>query len=141
MKTVFRLGDRVYEGVRFQSWGTIIETNIRDPFPFIVKFDNLDNVISFTLDGKNIIYDQRSTLSFTEYDLVKGGFSQERPEILPERGDVVWVRNDKDGKWRIAHFVQKIQDIAYPFECSDYANLVDRDTYKFMTTKNPYKND
>ena len=78
MKTVFRLGDRVYEGVRFQSWGTIIETNIRNPFSIIVQFDNLDNAISFTSDGKNIIYDQYPTLSFTEYDLVKGGFSQER---------------------------------------------------------------
>ena len=141
MKTNFKLGDKVYEGVRFQSWGTIIETNIRDPFPIIVKFDDLDNIISFTLDGKNIAYDQRPTLSFTEYDLVKGGFSQERPETLPERGDIVWVRDNQDGIWKIAHFIQKLQAGPYYFECSDYTNLVDRDTYKFMTTENPYNND
>jgi len=141
MKTVFKVGDRVYEEIRFQSWGTIIEINIRNPFPIIVKFDNSDNIISFTLDGKNIIYDQLPTLSFTEYDLVKGGFSQERPEILPEKGDIVWVRNNQDGKWKIAHFVQQFQEGPYYFECSYYANLMDRDTYKFMTTKNPYKND
>lgn len=139
MKTNFKLGDRVYEGVRFQSWGTIVEINIRNPFPIVVKFDN-GKTEHFISDGRFEL-DEIQTLSFTQYDLVKGGFSQERPEILPERGNIVWVRNNQDGSWKIAHFIQKIQDIAYPFECSNYANLVDRDTYKFMTTKNPYKND
>lgn len=137
IETVFKVGDRVYEGVRFQDWGTVEEIIEGYDFPVGVLFDS-EIRGCFTSDGRYRL-DDLQTLSFTEYDLEKGGFSQERPEILPERGDIVWVRNDKDGKWRIAHFVQKIQDIAYPFECSDYANLVDRDTYKFMTTKNPCK--
>ena len=141
MKTVFETGDRVYEHVRSLGWGTIEEILTDDTDnPIMVSFDN-GELVSYTLDGKIYENDPHPTLSFTEYDLVKGGFSQERPEILPERGDIVWVRDVQDGIWRIVHFVQKLTAGPYYFECSDYANLVDRDTYKFMTTENPYKND
>ena len=142
MKTVFETGDRVYDFTKGLGWGTIkqIIPNSNIDYPIMVSFDN-GELVSYTLDGKIYENDPHPTLSFTESDLVKGGFSQGRPEILPERGDIVWVRNDKDGKWKIAHFVQLIEDITYLYECSDYTNLVDRDTYKFMTTKNPYKND
>lgn len=139
MKTVFKVGDRVYEGLKFQSWGTIEGISIKSTFPITVLFD-CGNRESFTSDGRCDIGEIQA-LSFTEYDLVKGGFSQERPEILPERGDIVWVRDNEDGIWKIAHFIQKLQAGPYYFECSDYTNLVDRDTYKFMTTENPYKND
>lgn len=142
MKTVFETGDRVYDFTKGLGWGTIkqIIPNSNIDYPIMVLFDN-GELVSYTLDGKIYENDPHPTLSFTEYDLVKGGFSQERPEILPERGDIVWVRDVQDGIWRIVHFVQKLTAGPYYFECSDYANLVDRDTYKFMTTKNPYKND
>ena len=142
MKTVFKVGDRVWDGVKGLGWGTIegIITDSNEIYPIMVYFDCYE-LISYTLDGKMHENDPHPSLSFTEYDLVKGGFSQERPEMLPERGDIVWVRDNEDEVWKIVHFIQKIQNGPYYFECSDYANLVDRDTYKFMTTKNPYKND
>lgn len=141
METVFKTGDRVYEGVRFQSWGTVTETEKDTFFSIIVQFDNLDNAISFTLDGR-YKSNEPPTLSFTEYDLVKVGFSQERPEILPEKGDIVWVRDSEDEAWKIVHFIQKIQKITqHYFECSNYSNLTEIFYYKFMTTKNPFKNE
>lgn len=140
METVFKTGDRVYEGVVIKSWGTVIETNMIRQFPIVVLFDD-GSTESFTLDGRYQFYGN-PTLSFTEYDLAKAGFSQERPEILPEKGDIVWVRDSEDEAWKIVHFIQKIQkSTQHYFECSNYSNLTEIFYYKFMTTKNPYKNE
>lgn len=139
METVFKVGDRVYEGVMFQDWGTVTETEKNTFFPIIVQFD-IGIAESFTSDGR-YKSDTMQVLSFTEYDLVKEGFSQERPETLPNEGDIVWVRDSKDEAWRINHFVRKSKDIAFPYKCSNYSNLTEVYDYKFMTTKNPYKNE
>ena len=127
------------EFLNFQDWGTVIGIDITRQFPIIVLFDS-GNTESFTLDGRYELHEMQA-LSFTEYDLVKGGFSQERPEMLPERGSKVWVRNGKYRSWRIAYFVQKLQEGPYYYECSNYINLTGVNYYKFMTTENPYNND
>lgn len=140
IETVFKVGDRIYEGIRFQDWGIVKEISNSTGHPIIVLFDSGDRG-SFTSDGRYRLNDRR-TLSFTEYDLVKGGFSQERPEILPEKGDIVWVKDNQDDEWRITYFVRKVKrNILFPYECSNYIDLTNVDCYKFMTTENPYNND
>lgn len=145
MKTVFETGDRVYDFTKGLGWGTIkqiILSNI--DYRIMVSFDN-GELVSYTLDGKIYENDPHPTLSFTEYNLTTGGFSQERPEmppeILPEKGSIVWVRDEEHHVWKIAYFVRKLKNATLPYECSDYINLRVVNYYKFMITENPYKND
>lgn len=39
----------------------------------------------YTFDGKLNVGDLSSSLSFTEYDYIRGGFSQDRNDIVDER--------------------------------------------------------
>ncbi len=75
-------------------------------------------------------------LSFTEYTLE--GFSQERPEPLPKRGDVVWVRESGASDWRVSHFFGKVGD-KYLASIFGIENLAY--TWPQMTTKNPHANE
>nr|DAT58783.1 MAG TPA: hypothetical protein [Bacteriophage sp.] len=74
----FKVGDRVYD-IQY-GWGAITakredfeDTNYR----WGVTFDNGDTD-DYTIEGKYNITARYRSLSFTEYDLVNGGFSQER---------------------------------------------------------------
>lgn len=77
-KQIFRVGDRVYDF--YYGWGTI--TAKREDFEntdyiWVVTFEN-GYIEDYTIEGKYEITDKFRSLSFTEYDFVKGGFSQER---------------------------------------------------------------
>ena len=78
-KEIFRVGDKVFD-IRY-GWGTIIKYNATQNYPIEVKFDknDLEEIIRYTKYGKDYKLDDAGLLSFTEYDLVNGGFSQERP--------------------------------------------------------------
>nr|DAU65276.1 MAG TPA: hypothetical protein [Caudoviricetes sp.] len=88
-KQIFRVGDRVYDF--YYGWGTI--TAKREDFEntdyiWVVTFEN-GYIEDYTIEGKYEITDKFRSLSFTEYDFVKGGFSQKRPIDY----------NDYLGKW------------------------------------------
>lgn len=77
-KQIFKVGDRVYDF--YYGWGTI--TAKREDFEntdyiWVVTFEN-GYIEDYTIEGKYEITDKFRSLSFTEYDFVKGGFSQER---------------------------------------------------------------
>lgn len=77
-KQIFKVGDRVYDF--YYGWGTI--TAKREDFEntdyiWVVAFEN-GYIEDYTIEGKYEITDKFRSLSFTEYDFVKGGFSQER---------------------------------------------------------------
>ena len=78
-KQIFKVGDRVFD-VRY-GWGTIVKYNATQNYPIEVKFDknDLEELIRYTKYGKDYKLDDAGLLSFTEYDLINGGFSQERP--------------------------------------------------------------
>jgi len=101
MKNIFKKGDRVFAYVF--GWGTVIYVDNKDDFAIGVEFDTQNNE-SFTYDGRHYLEDPQ-ILSFTEYKLE--GFSQERPEELPKKGDIVWVRNEFPSEWVIGHFLRK----------------------------------
>jgi hypothetical protein len=135
MKTVFKVGDKVYDA-RY-GWGVIerADNGCDLPYPILVNFKKGHS--SYTLEGKAAIVDLIPLLSFREYTLQ--GFSQERPEILPERGQVVWVRNNENNNWYCAQFMYKDKGMhkattANPFDDANGAH------YKFITTENPYSN-
>jgi hypothetical protein len=135
-KSVFEVGDKVYD--HLFGWGVVINVYPGySDYPVQVEYNNKN--YQYTLDGRYL--DRiKPTLSFTEYTLE--GFSQERPEELPEKGQIVWVKDyEDDDIWLITHFVRKDGD---GYCCTDAVGL-NSDIYqlhwKQMTTKNPYKKD
>lgn len=74
-ESVFKKGDKVFD-IHY-GWGIVVEV-FRKHYPVHVRFEEMCGNISYTFDG--IRLDKfPQTLSFTEYNLVTGGFSQERP--------------------------------------------------------------
>ena len=122
----FKKGDRVFH-IQY-GWG-IIEG---DKFNIYVKFDNKNLAIMY-ISENNI-------LSFTEYTLQ--GFSQERPEELPKKGQIVWVRDDEKHFWIVSHFIKKSNNIYIAANNNPFTyNPTEYDEWKFMTTTNPYTNE
>lgn len=138
METIFKKGDRVFDIA--YGWGNVVEIQEWDRYAVKVLFDEKCQH-TYLFDGK---YPSeggypRKVLSFTEYTLE--GFSQERPEELPEIGDVVWVKFSLNDMWRIEQFVCKENDMykttsENPFNWQSYFNY-----YPFLTKINPYLNE
>lgn len=90
METIFRVGDKVFD--IFYGWGSItgISKDKDIEYPITVSFDE-KGTRTYTPDGKFWAGSPGSTLSFTEYDFIDGGFSQKRPLPKLEIDDIVWV--------------------------------------------------
>ncbi len=84
-------------------------------------FDHGKGVIFSIEGGKVIVYfeeykwsfsirEANLRLSFTPYDLINGGFSQERPKPEIEKGTVIYVKDEDDSFWRVARFVRMLDD-------------------------------
>lgn len=90
MEQAFKVGDKVFN-IQY-GWGVISDIYSE---MIIVKF----NGIQYGFLNVN-----NKTLSFTEYTLE--GFSQERPDDLPKKGDIVWVRDREYDNWMITYFMK-----------------------------------
>jgi hypothetical protein len=123
MENIFKENDRVFH--ISHGWGNVISPSDRSVG---VKFDNEEKL--FYILGLNL-------LSFTEYSL--WNYSQERPQIIPEVGQVVWVRDEDDDEWVVTHFVQ--MDGAYYCTYDGNPFLKVYNTWRYLTTKNPYLNE
>lgn len=129
MEDIFKVGDRVFH--LQNGWGTVLYSP-KDIY-YLVRFD--DNRTDFWYTKIN-----NKVLSFTEYTL--NGFSQERPEELPKKGQVVWVRDLDDQAWYVSMFWDydpSEPDGPYVVTPNFYEG--DHECYRFMTTKNPYENE
>ena len=132
MKTVFKVEDKVYDA-RY-GWGEVTDISFSTKYPIEVAFMKCNDY--YTYAGLDHDLDSSTPLlSFTEYTLQ--GFSQERPEILPERGQIVWVRNNENSNWYCTQFMWKNEEMyrattGNPFDDTNGAH------YKFITTENPY---
>jgi hypothetical protein len=124
MKTIFKEGDRVY--IIPLGWGNIINVNEWD---IEILFDNND-------DTRYVSGDVKKLLSFTEYTLE--GFSQERSEPLPKKGQIVWGRDHEFQSWHIYHFSHKTEDGIYHLSSDNKRNMYQ---LKEITTENPYANE
>lgn len=137
MKTdnIFKEGDKVYHFL--YGWGKVVKLlNNNNQFWVRVQFDK--RKIEFEKEFRDGFL-----LSFTEYTL--DGFSQERPEELPNKGDVVWVRDNENDDWVISQFIEKdlklneyIVTDNNPFLSTNYICTYN---YAYLTTENPYKNE
>lgn len=133
MEDVFKVGDKVF-CYNLGGWGEVIKIfNDDNPFPVYCSFE-LGNS-SFTKDGK-FYYESPPILSFTEYTLE--GFSQDRPEQLPNRGDVVWIKEMGTKMYVPIVFMEAINDdyvLSFNFI---NIKVMNKD---FVLTKNPYTNE
>jgi hypothetical protein len=98
MKTVFKEGDKAYD-IKY-GWG-VVDTLDNEEFDYPVRVSFLKSIETYTFDGR-ISRHSSPSLSFTEYTLK--GFSQERPVVLPEVGELVLVRNHEIERWRTFEF-------------------------------------
>lgn len=125
-KTIFKLKDKVY--VTSFGWGTVIDAGCSTP----------DGWVGVETNGR-IIHVDTYLVSFTEYTL--DGFSQDRPEVLPNKGDIVWVRDDKNEEWKIMHFIGLHPTSSYKYRVSKINSYSNTNDYMYMTTTNPYANE
>lgn len=86
-KEIFKVGDKVFH-IEY-GWGVI--ENINGSYYYI----------TFGTYGTRI-HCEHNILSFTEYTLQ--GFTQERPIVLPEVGELCLVRDSKTAVWKTRNF-------------------------------------
>ena len=132
MDTIFKQGDKVFDAMF--GWGFVHEVGDLSGTPFPIRCHFNKFYTSYTCDGK-IYSDATPTLSFTEY--IFEGFSQERPEELPEKGQIVWGRDKDYQNWHIYHFSHKSDDGLYHLSSDNSRNAY---ILKQITTENPYEN-
>lgn len=91
---MFKVGDKVFS-CQF-GWGEIKGIHETSDYPLDVSFGN-GLVHSYTKCGRYFDVDLHPTLSFTGYDFVNGGFSQERPKVGKESiGRLVKIKSEGD---------------------------------------------
>ena len=124
IEEIFKINDRVYHYK--YGWGTI-----EGIFSgrVIAEFDKTKGLIR-ELDG------DKKLLSFTEYTIEN--FSQERPEELPKKGDIVWTRNEYPSEWEIGYFFKKEGNTYYTSASKNSQGW--RSAGLEITIKNPYEN-
>lgn len=100
MREIFKVGDTVYHW----NWGTgkVIEINKLRVYPVKVGFFGNFIETLFTYDGCG--HGEFPTLSFTPYDLINGGFSQERPKPDIKPGQLIYVRHRECLMWNMRFF-------------------------------------
>jgi hypothetical protein len=137
-KTIFKVGDKVYH--YNLKWGTIMNIVSDDKYPILVKFGT--DIFCFTNYGSEVD-DSMPYLSFTEYDFVNGGFSQERPIEVPKMGAICWVRNQEKDPWLIRHFLRMKENyyVASSNINTSNINTSNSATWNYLTTQNPYENE
>lgn len=136
METVFKINDRVYDGI-LQLWGTITAINISSSYPITVDFGNAMTE-TYTIDGRRWMY-ALPTLSFTFYDLVNSGFSQVRPQPEIKKDQLVYVRPEGYDVWEMRHFSHFDKDGKLHFFCGQQKSTETKRTYKAFeySFKNP----
>ncbi len=107
MKTneeIYKVGDRVCDCFFNHGWGIVynIDLDTTSTYPINVQFD--DSTQSYTRDGRYTVIDEIPVLSFTEYEIVKIGFSQVRPQPEIAVDTPIFVRRKEGGNWYLRYF-------------------------------------
>lgn len=131
METIFKVGDKVFD-IRY-GWGTVYKTLASH---IVVSFDF--DMVSYDLYG--IKWNEKiPSLSFTEYDLIKGGLSQERPIEIPKQGQLVYVKDYEEHFWEMRYFSHYKDNMFHCFLNQKKGN--NTNPWKYCVTKNPLEND
>lgn len=92
MSIIFKVGDRIHDYE--YGWGDIKFINVHNREMEV----GFDRAIKFSFKSASL------RLSFKEYTLKDGGFSQERPKPEIEATQVIYVKNRSQTIWRVAPF-------------------------------------
>jgi hypothetical protein len=96
---MFKVGDKVYH-IKY-GWGIIEEKQDEDILSTFEEYTVWNN-------------SNNNLLSFTEYTFQN--FSQERPNELPETGELCLVRNGDDEGWIALVFKEYLPSEEYPYK-------------------------
>ena len=109
---IFKVSDKVYD-YRY-GWGEVNEI-MSDSivYPISVIYGELETAC-YSKEGKFVWKDKIASLSFTEYDFINGGFSQERPKPEIKKGQLIYVKDS--GEWKMRFFSHFEGNSAYCFE-------------------------
>lgn len=99
METVFKVGDEVYD-INY-GWGKVKEAGKYSRHGLQVVFGEF--TARYCSDG-TLFSCKNPTLSFTEYTLQ--GFTQERPIVLPEVGELCLVSDGEGRTWILKEFIR-----------------------------------
>jgi hypothetical protein len=132
-KSIFKEGDKVFD-IRY-GWGVVNSINKWDLTPIYVIFGN-EQSCTYNDDGIQLQH-HPPFLSFTKYTFE--GFSQERPEELPKKGQIVWGRNEFPSEWHIGYFQGKRGDKYLMSSNPKPTGLKNEVTQ--IAIKNPYENE
>jgi hypothetical protein len=110
METNFKVGDRVFH--LQHGWGEVTIIDTEESYPITVCFNN-NEMYRFTKEGRVNSWEKTPTLSFTEYTLQ--GFTQERPIVLPEVGELCLMRDSDDEDWKAFMFKEYNSKYLFPF--------------------------
>lgn len=105
-KEIFKVGDEVYyydlkKGCLKGKIVYIYNDQFYSRHPVIVRFERID--IPFTFDGR-CKKGELPSLSFAPYDLVNGGFTQERPLPEIEVDRLIYYRFSEYDEWMMGFF-------------------------------------
>lgn len=90
-KEIFKVGDKVYH-IEY-GWGVVTK----------ICSISSDSFVEFFID-RDLWFDYScELLSFTEYTLQ--GVSQERPIVLPEKGELCLIRDNESQDWQVRKFL------------------------------------
>ena len=84
--------------------GIVIELDTTLTYPISVKFDDIIQIYTYTIDGRHDVMAEIPVLSFTEYEIVKNGFSQIRPQPEIAVDTLIFVRWSEEHLWNIRYF-------------------------------------
>lgn len=136
METKFRKGDRVFDIM--YGWGNVINIDTYNRNCIEVLFDDkLKKTYLFDALYPSEGGYPRPVLSFTEYRLE--GFTQERPEELPKKGQIVWTRGEFPSQWEIGHFFEKKGNEYRTYLSPSFQGWNNKGIE--ITTTNPYENE
>lgn len=92
MKTVFKVGQKVYDEVNFPGKeGVIIDTNKNNKLNLLVKFDSVNYL--YTLKGIYLGCNGTPTLSTKPYEIEFQGFEQKAPTPTYEEAEE-WMKKE-----------------------------------------------
>jgi hypothetical protein len=107
---LLKIGTKVYD-IRF-GWGEITSVDIELIYSYEVSFEKITN--RYDLEGKYLDTDCNATLSLTEYDLIKGGFTPLSDYNKPQKFDVGYFWDDEEGCHELFYSqILKIEESEY----------------------------
>lgn len=135
---IYKVGDRVYDYINMYGWGSVSKIVNSVFHPLVVKFDT-GSKVSYTGNGQMFGSQKFPTLSFTEYDLVNGGFSQVRPQPEIAVDTPIFVRWSEEQLWNIryfSHFDKKGNAVCFRGQLKSIETTVTNTWYEY-SLENP----